>query len=89
MYRDRLAQYHQAAGVNVIHAETADSVARALDYQRQERARILDAVFRCGDLESFDRHFRDFYREDKAIVLLLTDAAARRGLEVVDAGPMQ
>lgn len=88
MYRDRLAQYNQAA-VNPILAETADSIARARDYQRRTRAEFLTTLFDAGSMDSFDWYFADYCREDDALVLFLPTEPARRALSLIKTGQVQ
>jgi hypothetical protein len=66
----------------------ADSVARAIDYNRQARAAFLEATFLI-DIAGFDRSFLDFYGQDRAIVLVLSDAAAKRGLSLIQPRDVQ
>lgn len=79
MYRDRLRQHRQS---DQRFVETADSTARARDYQRRQRAELLE-MFLQADAESFDRHFLEFYDDDNAIILVLSDPAAQRGLGLI------
>lgn len=80
MHRDPLAQYQQA---DPRFVESLDSVARAQDYQRRERAKILELAMAVGDLAWFDRDFVAFYKQDRAIVIFISDAAAQRGLSLI------
>lgn len=69
--------------------ETPDSVARARDSQRRQRAEFLIWLFRTGDVVAFDFHFRDYYREDASVLLFLPDDASRRALGLVNTGRRQ
>lgn len=85
MPRDPVDQYRQA---DTRFIESADSLARAIDYNRQQRAEFLEAMLLI-DLNGFDKNFRDFYREDRAIVLVLSNAAAQRGLSLIQLREVQ
>lgn len=84
-YRDPLRQYQQASAEFI---ETADSVGRARDYQRRQRAAHLESLL-VTEPDLFDLMFRTFYAQDEAIVLVLSDAAAARGLALVNTGRQQ
>jgi hypothetical protein len=78
---DRLAQYLEDLAAYWV--ESPESIARAREFQRRERAGVLEALLRDGDVELFDYHFLDYYDEDAAIVLVLSEAAAARGLALI------
>jgi hypothetical protein len=88
MHRDPLAQWHQANTGDPTPAETPASVAEARTYQRRQRSQFLDMLLR-HDVRSFDRCFRDYYREDDAIMLALSDLAQKRALQLLEFGQAQ
>lgn len=79
MYRDRFTQWAQSA-FDATVPETAESIARARAYQRQERAALLEELWNAGAEQSFDAKFVEFYREDPAILNALTTRTASTAL---------
>jgi hypothetical protein len=78
IYRDPLAQYFQQYDPD--SPEARASAARALRAQREERAVLLAQMYQA-DLAVFDRMLAEFFRDDPAILTLLSAAMAARGME--------
>jgi hypothetical protein len=74
-YRDPLAQWVQSS-YDPNSPESLESAERAKDAQRSERADLLQKLFADDDTRTFDRMFLEFWRDDPAILSVLTARVA-------------
>lgn len=63
--------------------ETPESDGRALDQNRRERAQHLDALFDAGRIPSFEQKFLQWFIEDSALILFLSEPARTHGFRLV------
>lgn len=63
--------------------ETTESDGRALEQNRRERAQHLDALFDAGRIPSFEAKFLEWYAQDNALILFLSEPARTHGFKLV------
>lgn len=78
-YRDPLQQWKQST-YDPESPEAQASAQRAHEAQRSERLTVLEKLAAANDMRMFDHLFLQFFRDDPAILTLMTGRLAAKAM---------